>query len=1042
MNNAVVTSHDAKQLLQAVEKYLRRSDIAKHVKKIWIFDDTHPVIDFTYRRVHFAFDVIGKDASSVSVNLVRRGWQNSGFSITTNKEKKESIATGENLDQAFRKIISRFNMIKQAVDLRRHEKDASSRAIASEASLTEVWQAKSGKPKVGILTLPLGKNYGGNLQAFALMQTLRMIGCEPILINRRYAAKTFEPQKHPIDPAPLVTNRIEIEGKFENTDFIEKHIIPITRPFRSSGELRRHIGGLDLDAVVSGSDQVWRAKYARGLLLDFFHGYLSSSERDIKRISYAASFGSEAWEFDERQTRKAMDLVQLFDAVSVREDSAVGLCIERLGREAMHVLDPTLLLHSEQYKAVLGERADPLRHDYLVSYVLNPSEAKGRFLKQVAEELSLEISPAGGNPHGGSDRSVEGWLASFSSSNFVVTDSFHGVAFSIIFNKPFIVFGNPERGMARFTSILRMFDLEDRLVFDPDQISIEHALRPIHWQHVNDRLDNHRLNSINFLKTALGIHSPVSAKEVADTNKPTPGYVRGPSGQHREMVNSLCTGCGVCVSEVDAAAMQWNNDGFLTAYTADKESADIAKRVCPFNPAPEAAVQDEDSLGTIFFPEAPNLHPRGGRFLNSYIGYSNRFRPGSSSGGVATYVFNELLERNHVDSLFVVIGDRDSGYRYRIFRKGEDIGRISKTRYFPVTLDELFSLVDGAEGRIGVSGVACFIKAIRLKQHYRPELRERITFLVGIICGGLKSRFYTDYLAQNSGISGEYHSAQYRVKNPNGEANDYFFSAVDEKAQLHKVRMRKLGDMWGSGLFKNKACDFCTDVMTELADISVGDAWIPEYNKDGMGNSVVVTRSDIADKIIAEGIASRELSMKVASIDLVIRSQSGGLNHKHNALKFRTWLSRDRADFDLPAYRHRVEKEVSAADMLVQILRERVRAKSLKFWRESEGEARIFGKRMHRSRELLRNVTAARKAEGDGDGIFSTLLQVFGNTEPQQAVHVDAAIRPLVRWLRLKVRQQKVNFDQLLPVLPKQQSERLAESLRYVALSSGDARVR
>src|SRR5690606_17900611 len=142
-------------------------------------------------------------------------------------------------------------------------------------------------------------------------------------------------------------------------------------------------------------------------------------------------------------------------------------------------------------------------------------------------------------------------------------------------------------------------------------------------------------------------------------------------------------------------------------------------------------------------------------------------------------------------------------------------------------------------------------KAVRLKQHYYPQYKEKISFLVGIICGGLKSRFFTDYLANKSGIEGKYSKQEYRIKDANSRAIDYSFGAYDSSGDFHQMKMKTVGDMWGTGLFKSHACDFCDDVTTELADISLGDAWIPPYNKEGLGTSVIVTRTKTADLLIS-----------------------------------------------------------------------------------------------------------------------------------------------------------------------------------------------
>ncbi|MDT1062487.1 polysaccharide pyruvyl transferase family protein [Paracoccus sp. CPCC 101403] len=1017
MSDAKISPEKAEELTAAVIEALASTDLGQHLKRIWVFQKRCLVVDFAYRRIGFGFDLTLPDAGGLSVALVRRGNPQMAFSVTGDDSRKLVLTTGADRNDAIAALVDRAGKLTGQIDAFRATGGA--KQVQPEA-LPEPKHRR----KVGILTLPLSKNYGGNLQALALMQVLRDLDCDPVLINRRYAAQG--PAKSPKDAeVPAITNRIEIETECQNSAFIERHVLPITRTFRNSAELRARLGDYGLDAVIAGSDQVWRPKYARGILADFFHGYLDPERRDIRRISYAASFGADSWEYDETQTRDAARRLALFDAVSVREDSAVALCRDNLGVEARHVLDPTLLLPPERYRSLFADRLDPAAGRRITSYILDPNPEKSRLVGDIAKRLAMDVKPA----TGGGDKSVEAWLMGFYQADFVVTDSFHGVAFSIIFNKPFIAFANPNRGMARFTSILRAVGLQDRLIVDAAAADSAALLKPIDWLSVNRRLDELRESSIGFLRDALALADtpapkpPKARPETVPTDVPPSARKPVPARPQARIASAnplkvMCTGCGVCVSESQGSlAMAWDKEGFWSPRPTGKQIPAEAVRVCPFNPTPEPEVRDEDALGRIFHGRAPNIHQRGGHFENSYIGHSNAFRPSSSSGGVATYVFQQLLRRAEVDYLYVVQGDAEGGYRYAVFRDEKAILSISKTRYFPVTMDELFSIIQQTPGRVAVSGVACFVKAIRLKQHYHPELRERIRFLVGIICGGLKSRHYTDFLAQSAGIQGSYTDAQYRVKNPEGEANDYFFSASDQTLRTRRIRMRRLGDMWGSGLFKNKACDFCTDVLTELADISLGDAWIPEYNRDGMGTSVVVTRNPLADRIIRDGIAAGELTMETAPIDLVLRSQSGGLNHKMNALKFRLWTSRKFTDLPIPACRTRVEKEVAAADMLVQVLRERVRANSLRLWPDS-GNAAVFNRRMRSSRERLQAVTTARKKQSQE--IYDALLAALVPASGPGRADVPA-IATMTRWLRRKLRSRELDLAMLEPLLPETQ---------------------
>ncbi|MBD1431812.1 Coenzyme F420 hydrogenase/dehydrogenase, beta subunit C-terminal domain [Sphingobacterium sp. DN00404] len=420
-------------------------------------------------------------------------------------------------------------------------------------------------------------------------------------------------------------------------------------------------------------------------------------------------------------------------------------------------------------------------------------------------------------------------------------------------------------------------------------------------------------------------------------------------------VNNLCTGCGVCVSESNGTLeMRWNKFGFISPYHVKGDIPNTTMRVCPFNPKPELDISDEDKLAKIFLKDTDNRDEKIGSYLGTFVGYSREHRITSSSGGIATYIFAQLLERKVVDAVYVV-KEVNGTYEYQMFSKKEDITNISKTRYIPVTLEKLFERIDKLDGKIAVSGVACFIKAIRLKQYYHPELRNKIPFLVGIICGGWKSRFFTEFLAQSSGIQTKYKNQDYRIKDPKSSASDYAFGAYDEKDDFFQMKMSKVGDMWGTGLFKSKACDFCTDVLTELADISLGDAWLPQYRSDGLGNSVIVTRSNLANNIIMEGIAKGDLRVSLIDKSQIILSQSSSFSHRWGGLKFRVRMAR-LSGIKVPYIRKRVFEKISLPYMMVQIQRERTRKYSLIYWYKTKN-ADNFNKLMHFDLKVLRALT-------------------------------------------------------------------------------------
>lgn len=419
--------------------------------------------------------------------------------------------------------------------------------------------------------------------------------------------------------------------------------------------------------------------------------------------------------------------------------------------------------------------------------------------------------------------------------------------------------------------------------------------------------------------------------------------------------NGLCTGCGICVSESknEKMAMAFNKYGFWEPINVSTLDISCIK-VCPFNPAPEPFVKDEDVIATEFFHTAKNIHHRIGRFENTYVGYSPEYRNTSSSGGIATFIFKKLLEEKIVDHLFIVT-KKNGRYEYQFFNNVDDIDKISKTRYYPVTMQGFFEKLSGIVGKVAVSGVACFVKAIRLKQMYYPEYKDKIPFVLGLICGGIKSTFFSDYLALSSGANVNYQYPEFRVKDFSSTANDYSFrcTSVDDN-ETFQIKMKTVGDMWGTGYFKSNACDFCTDVTTELADISVGDAWLPEFVHDGAGNSVVITRSELAEDIIQKAIFNKEIEANIVSHELVIRSQRGSFVHRQDAIKFRTALSMFK---NKPHLRQKYGSFfISPLQMSVQICRRITRAKSLKIWSSCKSPIK-FNSKMKKYRTLLKIFT-------------------------------------------------------------------------------------
>jgi len=424
--------------------------------------------------------------------------------------------------------------------------------------------------------------------------------------------------------------------------------------------------------------------------------------------------------------------------------------------------------------------------------------------------------------------------------------------------------------------------------------------------------------------------------------------------------NDLCIGCGLCAYRCpeNALKMSWNDLGFIIPVLSGKcDGQSECILVCPFNPCPKTEVRTENEIGNLFLDDCTQYHNKIGRYVGIYAGYAHEFRGTSSSGGIATYILIELLRKGIIDHVFSVKESARPGvyYEYAISSSENELLAASKTKYYPVTLDNAIQKINELDGKVAIVGVACFIKAIRLLQYEETSLKKKIPFLIGIICGGIKSRFFTEYLASKAGVTKEnILKPEFRIKDFTSTAGDYSFGCLDKSNNIKTIKMRSVGDMWGTGLFKANACDFCDDITTELADISLGDAWLQPYIEDGHGTNVIITRSALAYNLIQEGIRRSKLKVEQLTPEDIITSQKGNFNHRYLALPFRVSISKLRNQIIPPK---RIERSRISVDFkMVQLVRLLVRRESLKIWRKNPG-AEYFDQKMKSYLLLLRIVT-------------------------------------------------------------------------------------
>lgn len=368
--------------------------------------------------------------------------------------------------------------------------------------------------KIAILTQPVYSNYGGILQNYALQTVLERQGHSVTTLNNPVKPGVYESQlrrelstcrralrKLCGDPSiiwadPQRQSQEEYYGATHQNAFIQKYLHVSDNDYPI---MKGQISNTEYDAFVVGSDQVWRPRYNCNLgnmFLDFTEGM------NVKRIAYGASFGTDEWEMGQEQTAECSRLAKQFDAISVRETSGVELCKEHLGVDATHVLDPTMLLDAKDYLSLCPGNLHPYG-EYIAVYCLDLTKEKLAIINRIGVERDLPIYLVGRFTKNGYP-SIENWLEGIAHARYVITDSFHGTVFSIIFKSHFLTLSNPVRGDERFRSLFKALRIPNRSCTTIEE-ALEILSNGLNFYEVDIDLNRMREQSTEFLWNSLAI---------------------------------------------------------------------------------------------------------------------------------------------------------------------------------------------------------------------------------------------------------------------------------------------------------------------------------------------------------------------------------------------------------------------------------------------------------------------------------------------------------------------------------------------------------
>lgn len=368
------------------------------------------------------------------------------------------------------------------------------------------------KMKIDVITLHRVRNYGSSLQTLATQMFLREFGCEAEIIDyypERYSSRGLlkrlknKSQKLGRNPILLLMAKIAISPSYYKKhlvfdDFLRKHVDLTEKTYYSEEDLKNDIP--PADAYCTGSDQVWNSHWNEGVDRPFYLSFLPDS---AYRFSYASSIGSAKLSEDEKQ--EVTPLLKKYNHISVREDSGVAI-IQDLGIDDVEqVLDPTLLFDAETWKPYVSDRYK--NQKYVVTYNLHHDKRIDEYASKLADKYNLKVLNISYNWHD-IIRSghlvwcptIEEYLGLIKDASYVVTDSFHATAFSLIFGTKFIDI-YPEQASARLRSVLKLTNTENR-GFD-GMPTIDVADVATDFNGVHEILRNERQKSVQYMNTIL-----------------------------------------------------------------------------------------------------------------------------------------------------------------------------------------------------------------------------------------------------------------------------------------------------------------------------------------------------------------------------------------------------------------------------------------------------------------------------------------------------------------------------------------------------------
>lgn len=710
------------------------------------------------------------------------------------------------------------------------------------------------KYDVGIVGCWYWGNYGSLLNGYSTFNIVKKIGLVPL--NIVTPNNSFEPHaKRFLDLA------------YKDTDVSE------TLPFERVKEFNAIC-----DIFLTGSDQIWNFNpNKKNYIYDYFFRLDFASEYK-KKISFSTSLGKIREEYDD-VFWNYKQLYDRYDSISLREHQGVEYFNRRYGINATELIEPVFVTDRAEWE-LMAERSDYNDDDYVFSYILDPTQSKRRLIKDVSSELGMKniivLDGFSSNYESNYKKmDLEGILPNvsavdllkcFINAKYVITDSFHGTCFAIIFNKPFISIGNEVRGNDRFISLLDKMNLTNRFI-DENLIQISNLKnllsKKVQYDKVNKIIENERTRSFEWLKNELS--RPSALSRPVHNSKISINEV---------LTREKCVGCGACVAQCKAKAIELKPDekGIYRGSVNRKWCVNCGQCVivCP----------------ALHLPRNNNTdNPAAYAFINK----DDYIHRESSSGGGFSAVAEVVLEKNGV-----VVGakwNQDFTVSHAVIKNAEDLQSLRKSKYFQSYIGDVFidvkNYLDSGKDVL-FSGTPCQVWG--LKKYLSKPYQNLI--LMDVLCANCPSQLLFEKYRKEKFGDNSLAKYDFRYKKDVLKVwNAYSSKATmksGEELVLDKENDPYLRMYHTCSLGLSSQCRTCKyQGKKRVGDITIGDCWgIQNYDKTmnpKFGVSLLLINNDKGELIIKELMEKKKGILKEEPLEEVM---------KYNAIAFskeRNW---------------------------------------------------------------------------------------------------------------------------------------------------------